>query len=403
MSNELSTTRRGFLRASIGTAGAAMVADGCSRELTTEKAKGTRAPEGQALERVRLSTTVNGKAHGLEVHPDDSTLDVVRNELGLTGCKLGCGHGACGACTMQLDGTPVATCLLPATALEGREVTTIEGVGAKALHPVQKAFMAEDALQCGYCTPGFIVEAVAFHDAWRKQHDEREPTRDEVAAALSGHLCRCGAYDHIYAAVQGACAGRFDGPAGEVPRYDARPKVTGEAKYTVDQRPAGMLWAKALCSPHAHAIVTKLDWSKALAVPGVVGAVDVLGESRRIRHAGQEIMALAAVDERTAEQALALVEVAYDVQPAAIGMEAALAEGAPAVYPSRREKKSKDMPNSSEGPLFPEPWEGNLRGPFKLFSKKPRKALRNIEKARAEGTVVEDTFTTQVQCHTTLE
>lgn len=403
MTNKLSTTRRGFLRASIGTAGAALVADGCSHELTTEKVKGTAAPGAEAAERVQVSTTVNGTVHRLDVHPDDSTLEVVRKELQLTGCKLGCGHGACGACTMQLDGTPVATCLLPATALEGRSVTTVEGLGATELHPVQKAFMAEDALQCGYCTPGFVVEAAAFHDAWRKQHGKREPSRDEVAAALCGHLCRCGAYDNIYAAVQGACTGRFDEGPAQAPRYDAREKVTGEAKYTVDQRPPGMLYAKALHSPHAHAIVTTLDWSRALALPGVKGAVGLLTESRRVRFAGQEIMALAAVDERTAEQAIALVDVEYDVKPAAVGMEAALAEGAPVVYATRREQKSKDIPNSSEGPLLPEPWTGNLRGPLKLFSKKPGKARRNIDKARTEGTVVEGTYTTQVQCHTTLE
>ncbi len=404
MTKDLSTTRRGFLRASIGTAGAALVAEGgCSRELNTEKAKGTSAPAVEPQSRVRLSTTVNGKAHSLDIHPDDSTLDVVRKELGLTGCKLGCGHGACGACTMQLDGTPVATCLLPATALEGRSVTTVEGLAKGDLHPVQRAFMAEDALQCGYCTPGFVVEATAFHDQWRKDHGKEAPSRDEVAAAMSGHLCRCAAYDHIYNAVIGACSGRFDTGEFDAPRYDAREKVTGDAKYTVDQQPEGMLYAKALHSPHAHAVIESIDWSRALALPGVRGAVDMMGESTRVRYAGQEIMALAAVDERTAEEAIALVDVKYRVEPAVIGMEAALAEGAPAVYSTRKEKKSKDMPNSSEGPLLPEPWTGNLRGPLKLFSKKPKKAGRNIERARTEGSVVEGTYQTQVQCHTTLE
>lgn len=408
MKDEISTTRRGFLRGSIGTAGATLVVAGdagCAKPgIHGEPAT---AP-GSAVEgeRVRLSTTVNGKAHQLDVHPDDSTLDVLRNELHLTGSKLGCGHGACGACTMQLDGTPVTTCLLPATSLEGRSLVTVEGLAtsAKDLHPVQRAFMAEDALQCGYCTPGFVVEAAAFHDAWREQHGTEEPSRDEVAAALSGHLCRCGAYAQIYAAVQGACAGRFDGST-DAPRYDAQEKVTGAAKYTVDQQPKGLLVAKSLCSPHAHAIVTSLDWSRALAVPGVKGAIDLLPESRKIRYAGQEMMALAATDERTAEQALLLVDVKYDVQPAAVGMDAALAPEAPVVYAAKTERKHP--PNSSEGPALPEGWKGNLRGPLHLFSKKGSRARNLIENARKGegrgGSFVDGTWRTQVQCHTTLE
>ncbi|MCX4239911.1 molybdopterin-dependent oxidoreductase [Paraliomyxa miuraensis] len=414
MKDEISTTRRGFLRGSIGTAGAALVVSdaGCAKPAHLPGETATAPGTAEAGERVSVSTTVNGKAHQLEVHPDDSALDVVRKELHLTGSKLGCGHGACGACTMHLDGTPVVTCLLPATALEGRTVVTVEGLsrgakGSKSLHPVQRAFMAEDALQCGYCTPGFVVEAAAFHDAWRKQHGTTEPSRDEVAAALSGHLCRCGAYAQIYAAVQGACAGRFDASEA-APRYDAREKVTGAAKYTVDTTLPGMLVAKSLASPHAHAIVTKLDWSKALAVPGVEGAIDLLPESRRVRHAGQEIMALAATDERTAEHALLLVEVEYDVQPAAIGMDAALAPEAPVVYEAKTERKH--LPNSSEGPLMPEGWKGNLRGPLRLFSKKRSQARRAIEQAkeateedRKGATLVEGTWRTQVQCHTPLE
>src|SRR4029453_10170644 len=98
---------------------------------------------------------------------------------------------------------------VPATALEGRAVTTVEGFGPD-LHPVQRAFIARDALQCGYCTPGFVVEAIAFHDRWRRERGTEEPSREEVVQALAGHLCRCGAYLGIIAAVSDACAGRFD-------------------------------------------------------------------------------------------------------------------------------------------------------------------------------------------------
>ncbi|MEX1363954.1 MAG: molybdopterin cofactor-binding domain-containing protein, partial [Nannocystaceae bacterium] len=392
------------MRASIGTAaGATLAADaGCSRELVSERVPGSEASAAPSHEQVEVTTTVNGEARTLQVHPDDSALHVARNELGLTGSKLGCGHGACGACTMQLDGTPVTTCLLPATSLHGRRLTTIEGLSeGESLHPVQRAFMAEDALQCGYCTPGFVVEAAAFHDRWRAEHGTAEPSRKEVADALEGHLCRCGAYAQIYAAVQGACTGRFDGGSPEGPRYDALEKVTGQAKYTVDQQPEGLLVAKALHSPHAHAVVTKLDWSRALALPGVRGAIELLTDSKRVRYAGQEIMALAAVDERTAEEAIALVEVEYAVQPAAIGMNAARAEGAPVVYEKRGARKQ--APNSSEGPLLPEGWTGNLRGPLSFFSKKKTEARRAIDIAREGGTLVEGTWRTQVQCHTTLE
>src|SRR5260370_7184259 len=98
---------------------------------------------------------------------------------------------------------------MPARAAAGKSVTTVEGIGAGKLHQVQKAFMAHDALQCGFCTPGFIVEAAAFHDRWRATKAMTTPSREEIGAALSGHLCRCGAYDGIFPAVAAACAGRF--------------------------------------------------------------------------------------------------------------------------------------------------------------------------------------------------
>ena len=100
---------------------------------------------------------------------------------------------------------------MPASAAADKSVTTVEGIGADTLHPVQKAFMAHDALQCGFCTPGFIVEAAAFHDRWRAAKGTATPSREEIGAALSGHLCRCGAYDGIFSAVAAACAGQFDG------------------------------------------------------------------------------------------------------------------------------------------------------------------------------------------------
>ena len=400
MMRRMKSTRRGFLQGSIGAA----VATSCARDsLTGEVAKGPAAPAPEAAERVRLSTSVNGKAASLDVHPDDSALDVVRTRLGLTGCKKGCGHGSCGACTMQLDGTPVATCLLPATSLEGREVTTVEGIaGAKGLHPVQRAFMAEDGLQCGYCTPGFIVEATAFHDAWRKQHGKKKPSRSKIADALSGHLCRCAAYDAIYRAVEGACTGRFDGAdPQDYPRYDAREKVTGEARFTVDVHLEGMLHAVALYSPHAHARVKSINTEKALKHPGVKAIVDVVG-GKTVRFAGQEILAVAAVDERTAREGLALIEIEYEVLPAVTTIEDARKPDAPPVF--AKGKARRHPPNASEGPLLPEKWKGNLRGPLKLFSKNPGRAERAVDKAAEKGhTLAKGRYTANVQCHTVLE
>ncbi|MFY0538074.1 (2Fe-2S)-binding protein [Nannocystis pusilla] len=126
----------------------------------------------------------------------------MRSDLGLTGCKESCGHGACGACSVLLDDVPVAACLLPAVALHRRRLTTVEGLApAGELHPVQRAFMAEDALQCGFA-PRLRRRSQRFYTRWRAEHGNQEPDRDTVAAALAGNLCRCAAYDGIIRAVQ---------------------------------------------------------------------------------------------------------------------------------------------------------------------------------------------------------
>src|ERR1700710_2022850 len=176
--------------------------------------------------------TINGRIEPLPDDPDALLIDVVRDALNLTGTKLVCGAGVCGACTVLMDGVPVVSCLMPARSAADKAVTTVEGIGAKALHPVQKAFMAHDALQCGFCTPGFIVEAAAFCDSWRAAKGNATPSREEIGAALSGHLCRCGAYEGIFSAVAAACTGQFDGIDSAPPRVEARDKVTGAAKYT---------------------------------------------------------------------------------------------------------------------------------------------------------------------------
>jgi xanthine dehydrogenase YagR molybdenum-binding subunit len=325
----------------------------------------------------RVEVRVNGERREVDVRAEESAVEVLRDHLGLTGAKLVCGEGVCGACTVLLDGVAVASCLLPATALEGRVVTTVEGFGPD-LHPVQRAFIAHDALQCGYCTPGFVVEAIAFHDRWRRERGTEEPSREEVVQALAGHLCRCGAYPGIIAAVSDACAGRFDAGDPTAPRMEAPEKVTGRAVYATDVRHEGQLEGVILRSPHPHARVTSMDVAPALALPGVHAAVGLLDKDRVVRYVGQEVAAVAAVDRRAAEGALALVQVEYERLAAAVGAEAARADGAPAVYPGLR----KRPPAASEAPLAPARWHDNLRGPTSALSQRPRKARRLIAVAR---------------------
>jgi xanthine dehydrogenase YagT iron-sulfur-binding subunit len=150
--------------------------------------------------RTTLTLTINGRPETLDVEPRVTLLDALRERLGLTGTKKGCDQGQCGACTVHVDGERVLACLTLAVQVEGRTVTTIEGLSPKggALHPVQAAFLEHDAFQCGYCTPGQIMSAVA---CIREGHAGSD---DEVREYMSGNLCRCGAYPHIVAAVREA-------------------------------------------------------------------------------------------------------------------------------------------------------------------------------------------------------
>jgi xanthine dehydrogenase YagR molybdenum-binding subunit len=348
-----------------------------------------------------MQYALNGISRELPEDVDALLIDIIREREGLTGTKHVCGAGVCGACTVLLDGAPVASCLMPARAAANRSVTTIEGLAAAKLHPIQNAFMALDALQCGFCTPGFILEAAAFHDDWRRKKGSVIPPREEIAAALSGHLCRCGAYDNIFRAVAEACAGRYDGDPAPSPRVEAREKVTGAAKYTVDIRHDGQLEGVILRSRVAHAAIEAVDFAAALAIPGVVAAISLLGEDRTVRYVGQQIAAVAAIDRKTALRASAAIKVAFQELPHVVGFDAARLPAALDVFAGSR----KSLGNASEGPSMPMSWKRNIRGPSSAFSLKAKKARAWLAAAREAGDplLFEGTFRTGAQQHCSLE
>jgi xanthine dehydrogenase YagT iron-sulfur-binding subunit len=148
--------------------------------------------------RMRVNLTVNGKNHDIQLDPRTTLLDALREHLHLTGTKVGCNHGTCGACTVHVDGRRQLSCLMLAAAAEGAAITTIEGLAGAdgAPHPMQAAFVAHDALQCGYCTPGQIMSAVACVAEGHAGSD------DQIREYMSGNLCRCAAYPNIVAAVR---------------------------------------------------------------------------------------------------------------------------------------------------------------------------------------------------------
>jgi xanthine dehydrogenase YagT iron-sulfur-binding subunit len=156
-----------------------------------------RATHIPASTEVALSLCVNAVKRRLRLDARVTLLDALRDRLGLTGTKKGCDQGACGACTVLLDGKRVLSCLTLAAQCDGRDVTTIEGLtGPEGMHPMQEAFIRHDAFQCGYCTPGQILSAVALVQEGRAGTDE------EIREFMSGNLCRCGAYPNIRAAIR---------------------------------------------------------------------------------------------------------------------------------------------------------------------------------------------------------
>jgi len=186
-------SRRTFLK-SVGLSAAAT-------GLAAAAAEDVRAAQPTILgpDPVPLSLTVNGRVLTVTVEPRVTLLRALRNHLGLTGAKEVCERGACGGCTVLLDGAPICACLLLAADAVGHEIITVEGLGAPdQLSPVQAAFVECDALQCGFCTPGFVVASTAL------LRQNPHPSPEEIKAGLAGNLCRCGTYGRIFEAVQRA-------------------------------------------------------------------------------------------------------------------------------------------------------------------------------------------------------
>src|SRR5579859_3228422 len=250
-----SFTRRTFVKGAAGVVGAAAaVKAGQDLLEALESPAAPLAEESVPAQELKLN--VNGHVQTLHVEDRRTLLLALRDDLKLTGTKKGCNLGQCGACTVLLDGEPVYSCMMLARDAEGRKLTTIEGLSSTdgKLHPVQQAWTEKMGSQCGHCSPGMILSAVALLEK------NKRPTEDEVRHALSGNLCRCGNYEKELAAVMHAAAGL---PAAHVTStsligsrasvLDARAKATGDAKYAGDIHRDGMLYAKVLRSPIAHA------------------------------------------------------------------------------------------------------------------------------------------------------
>ena len=314
---------------------------------------------------VKFNAVVNGKSVIADIPASLRLIDFLRDVLGLTGTKEGCGEGECGACTVLVNGKTVNSCLMLAVQAQGKEIVTIEGVSENgAENPIQQSFIEHGAVQCGYCTPGMVLAAKALLDK------NPNPTRQEIAEALSGNVCRCTGYEKIIDAVA-AAAKKMSFLKGEeqnceqqqavsiensknvvgksVSKKDAAEKVAGKSLFAADIKMEGMLYAKVLRSSYAHALVKKIDVSKARLLPGVVAVLtheDIPGTNvfgiivkdeavlvvDKVRCRGDALALVAAESEDIASKALDLIEVDYEELPAVFSPIDAMRDDAPCVH-----------------------------------------------------------------------
>lgn len=299
-----------------------------------------------------LNFTLNNQKESIEVTPRTRLLDALRVDLCLTGTKEGCGTGDCGSCTVLLDGKPVNSCMVLALQAEGRNITTIEGLGKPgSLHPIQQAMIQSGGVQCGFCTSGMVLALKGLFD------DNPHPDEEAVRAAISSNLCRCTGYTKILDAARmlsegtvdsGATAGDDWAIGSRMTRSDAVEKVTGRAVYAEDIRLPRMIHGVVVRSPHAHAKILSIDTSEALKLPGVKAVVtgrDIemgyfgyeirdlrVFALEKVRYIGEPVAAVAATTSDIAREAASKVKIAYEELPAVFDPEEALSEGAPLVH-----------------------------------------------------------------------
>jgi selenium-dependent xanthine dehydrogenase len=314
-----------------------------------------------------INLLINGTQYSLESVPGEALSTLLRERLRLTGTKIGCEEAECGACTVLVDGEPVVSCIYPSERADGKIVVTIEGLAQRVhnemkLHPLQEAFVEHGAVQCGFCIPGQIMTAHALL--------ERNPDakKDDIRFALKDTLCRCAGYPTIENAILAAAEALRTGEPVQKPnipdsihthksvghshtRHDGVDKVIGTAIYTDDLVFEGMLYAKVRRAMVPHGFLTKLDISKAKALPGVAAiltAEDIPGErnhglviydwpvmvgiGERVRYVGDAIAIVAAETQEIAEQAAALIEPEFDLQPVITNPVQARREGVPQLH-----------------------------------------------------------------------
>lgn len=203
-------SRRTFMQSGGASAvGAALLESGLA-QAAQESAGAAGAAKVLGPGVIPVSLSVNGRDVSVRVDPATTLVEVLRNDLDLTGTKIGCDRGACSACTVWLDGEPASSCMTLALDARGRKITTIEGlVEGDKLHPVQQAFVEHDALQCGFCTPGMVMSCAALLN--RKP----DANLDDVKSAISGHLCRCGTYPNIFKATLAVATGKQEGQVND--------------------------------------------------------------------------------------------------------------------------------------------------------------------------------------------